>query len=125
MNETPEDFWEWINNHMTSRELAAAPVMESASAAMEETIEAATEPEMAHAIPENVRLVLDVKILDSHSRIAVCSRSFSRNQILRTELLSRFPCSKFNDAGVSLSDESLVQFLAGCDGAIIALEDIT
>ena len=66
-----------------------------------------------------------MKILDIHSRIAVCSRSFSRNQTLRTELLSRFPCSKFNDAGVSLRDESLVEFLAGCDGAIIALEDIT
>lgn len=66
-----------------------------------------------------------MKKLTTESRIAVCSRSFSRNPILRKELLSRFPRSRFNDAGVSLGKGSLVDFLSGHDGAIVALEDIT
>ena len=55
-------------------------------------------------------------------RIAVCSRSFSRNEVLREELLSRYELVTFNEAGQSLSGESLVNFLKGHDKAITALE---
>lgn len=62
--------------------------------------------------------------LNTKSRIAVCSRSFSRNQILRNELLSRYSNVKFNDEGLILKDEYLVEFLKDADKAIIALEVI-
>ena len=57
-------------------------------------------------------------------KIAVCSRSFSQNNVLRSKLLEEYEHVKFNDDGISLSGDSLVHFLEGCDGAIIALEII-
>lgn len=57
-------------------------------------------------------------------RIAVCSRSFSRNPTLRAELLARYAEVTFNDAGAQLVGKSLVEFLAGHDKAITALEVI-
>lgn len=57
-------------------------------------------------------------------RVAVCSRSFSRNEVLRSELLERYKNVTFNDAGASLHGDSLVRFLEGHEKAIIALERI-
>ena len=57
-------------------------------------------------------------------RVAVASRSFSRNEVLRAELLSQFPNTTFNDAGVSLKGAALVEFLQDTDRAVIALEPI-
>jgi phosphoglycerate dehydrogenase-like enzyme len=57
-------------------------------------------------------------------RIAVTSRSFSRNTILRDELLAQYPQTTFNDAGISLRGDELKNFLNGHDAAIIALEPI-
>lgn len=54
--------------------------------------------------------------------VAVASRSFSRNPILRQELLDRYPRSRFNDAGHVLSGDPLVQFLRGHDKAITGLD---
>jgi len=54
--------------------------------------------------------------------IVVCSRSFSRNEKLRTELKSRYKNVTFNDEGLSLKGKSLVKFLKGHDKAITALE---
>ena len=56
--------------------------------------------------------------------IAVCSRSFSKNKILRTELKLKYKNVKFNDGGLSLSGVTLVEFLSSCEKAIIALEKI-
>ena len=56
--------------------------------------------------------------------VAVCSRSFSRNPILREELLSRYANVTFNDAGLKLEGATLVKFLSGATKAIIALEII-
>src|SRR4051794_34734664 len=58
------------------------------------------------------------------TKVAVCSRSFSKNPVLRAELLARYPAATFNDAGQSLAGESLVAFLRGHDRAITALEAI-
>lgn len=58
-------------------------------------------------------------------RVAVCSRSFSRNPALRTELLSRYEHVTFNERGLQLEGDELVAFLKGHDKAIIALEKIT
>jgi phosphoglycerate dehydrogenase-like enzyme len=55
--------------------------------------------------------------------VAVASRSFSRNAILRQELLDRYPGSRFNDTGpVVLSGDRLVEFLRGYDKAITGLD---
>lgn len=61
----------------------------------------------------------------SHAtKVAVCSRSFSQNSILRNELLARYQQTTFNDAGIQLKGDSLVDFLRGHDKAITALETI-
>ena len=56
--------------------------------------------------------------------IAVCSRSFSKNKILRDELKLKYKNVKFNDEGLTLIGSTLVEFLSGFDKAIIALEQI-
>ena len=62
--------------------------------------------------------------MKSSVKVAVCSRSFAQNQILRAELLQRYERVTFNDAGVQLSGDSLVEFLSGHEKAITALEVI-
>jgi phosphoglycerate dehydrogenase-like enzyme len=55
-------------------------------------------------------------------KVVVCSRSFSQNNILRTELLKRYKYVKFNDDGLKLAGESLITFMRGHTKAITALE---
>jgi D-3-phosphoglycerate dehydrogenase len=62
--------------------------------------------------------------LNSRDRVAVCSRSFSSNAVLRAELLARYAKVTFNDAGRQLAGDALVEFLQGHDKAITALEVI-
>jgi D-3-phosphoglycerate dehydrogenase len=57
-------------------------------------------------------------------KVAVCSRSFSRNVELRKELLSRYERVTFNETGRQLEGDDLVEFLSGHDKAITALERI-
>ena len=56
--------------------------------------------------------------------VAVVSRSFSKHPILRSKVLKIYPDAKFNDKGLSLSGDSLVEFLSGHEKAITALEVI-
>ena len=56
--------------------------------------------------------------------IAVTSRSFSKNPILRKKILKLYPNVKFNDEGLLLNGDKLVKFLKGYKKAIIALETI-
>ena len=56
--------------------------------------------------------------------VAVASRSFSKHPILRGKVLENYPDTKFNDQGLSLSGDSLVEFLSGYEKAITALEVI-
>jgi phosphoglycerate dehydrogenase-like enzyme len=57
------------------------------------------------------------------SAVAVASRSFSRNPILRQELLDRYPGSRFNDVGPAvLSGDALARFLTGHSTAITGLD---
>jgi D-3-phosphoglycerate dehydrogenase len=57
-------------------------------------------------------------------KIAVCSRSFSRNQQLRAELLARYEKVTFNETGRQLEGDDLIAFLRGHNKAITALERI-
>ena len=62
--------------------------------------------------------------MNPNVKVAVCSRSFSSNPILRAELLARYQQVTFNDAGLQLKGDALVEFLSGHDKAITALEPI-
>lgn len=62
--------------------------------------------------------------MNTTSKVAVCSRSFSQNPTLRAELLTRYQHVSFNDAGRQLIGEDLVEFLWEHDKAIVALETI-
>ncbi|MBT5399624.1 phosphoglycerate dehydrogenase [bacterium] len=57
-------------------------------------------------------------------KVAVCSRSFSKNITLREELLRKYKNVTFNDDGIKFDKEGLIEFLDGHDKAIIALENI-
>jgi D-3-phosphoglycerate dehydrogenase len=58
------------------------------------------------------------------TRVAVTSRSFSRHQVLREELLERYPDATFNDDGLKFIGDDLVDFLKGHEKAITALETL-
>jgi len=56
--------------------------------------------------------------------LAVASRSFSKHPVLRESVLKKYPDAKFNDQGVSLIGQDLVDFLKDSRMAITALETI-
>jgi len=56
--------------------------------------------------------------------IAVASRSFSKHPKLRSELLERYLDVQFNDKGIPLSGQELVNFVKGREKLIIGLEKI-
>lgn len=62
--------------------------------------------------------------MNEFDKVAVCSRSFSANRVLREELLARYRHVTFNDQGLQLIGDSLVGFLQGHDKAITALETV-
>ena len=56
------------------------------------------------------------------TRIAVCSSIFSRNPILRAELLAKYPDARFHEDYELLSGERLSAFIGEADKTISALE---
>jgi D-3-phosphoglycerate dehydrogenase len=58
-------------------------------------------------------------------RVAVPNISFSQNATLRGELLALYPDARFNDQSRRMSEDELIDFLAGCDAAIMGLEPLT
>ena len=60
----------------------------------------------------------------SLKKIAICSRSFSRNKTLRAEILSKYDNVIFNDKGLALNGAGLVDFLHDATHVISALEMI-
>jgi len=58
------------------------------------------------------------------TRVAVCSRSFSRHSVLRRELLEKYPDVTFNDDELVLTGGELVEYLNGHEKAITALETL-
>jgi len=63
--------------------------------------------------------------MNTIDRVAVCSRSFSKNPLLRNELLARYKHVTFNDGGRQLEGNDLINFLKGHNKAITALEKVT
>ena len=61
--------------------------------------------------------------MNTSDKIAVCSRSFSNNRILRHELCERYKHVFFN-SGERLKGVHLIEFLRNCSRAIIALETV-
>jgi len=57
-------------------------------------------------------------------KIAVCSRSFSKNETLKKLLLSKYKNVKFNETGKQLDGSQLVNFLKDSTKAIVGLEKI-
>lgn len=72
--------------------------------------------------PPNHRNARNVR--NTKDRVAVASRSFSLNPILRAELLERYEHVTFNDDGRRLVGANLVSFLKGHQKAITALETV-
>lgn len=57
-------------------------------------------------------------------KVAVTSKSFSKNEFLIAELKKHFSDVKLNYATKKLTDEEVIKFFQDCDGAIVALEEI-
>ncbi|MDC1035684.1 phosphoglycerate dehydrogenase [Alphaproteobacteria bacterium] len=62
--------------------------------------------------------------MNVEDKVVVCSRSFSANKELCTELLSRYRQVKFNDKGFSLSGDILHEFIYDATKVIVGLENI-
>lgn len=60
--------------------------------------------------------------MNTHDKVAVCSRSFSIHPSLRKELLARYENVKFNESGLVLEGNELVSFLHGYEKTITGLE---
>lgn len=60
--------------------------------------------------------------MNFQDNIAVTSRSFSKNKVLRETISNHYMHIKFNDEGLKLENESLIHFLKDCDKAIVGLE---
>ena len=58
------------------------------------------------------------------TRIVVTSRSFSKHPVLRAELLARYDDVTFNDDGLELRGDALIDYMAGHEKAITALEPL-
>lgn len=57
-------------------------------------------------------------------KVAVTSRSFSKNLILREKLLEKYPDSYFNEKGQNYTCEELIEFLKSASAAIVGLEKV-
>jgi len=62
--------------------------------------------------------------MNTVDKVAVCSRSFSKNSFLREKLLLKYSNVKFNDSGMQLYGQDLIEFLSDYTKAIIGLEEI-
>lgn len=58
-------------------------------------------------------------------RIAVPSISFSQTETLRREILALYPDTRFNERGVRMNEQELIEFLSDRDAAIMGIEAMT
>lgn len=57
-------------------------------------------------------------------RIVVTSSSFSKTNILQKELTAVFPESTFNENGIKLQGNELIEYIGDADGLIVGLEKL-
>ncbi len=76
---------------------------------------------MTSVFDESMQVAVPQNKLD---RVAVCSRSFSQDPILREELLKRYEHVTFNETNRTLTGEELIGFLRGHEKAVVGLEVI-
>lgn len=57
-------------------------------------------------------------------KVKVSTVAFSKELVLRSELLQYFPDAEFNEAGIRFSKDELISFLKDADAAIIGLDKI-
>jgi D-3-phosphoglycerate dehydrogenase len=62
--------------------------------------------------------------MNKTDKVAVCSRSFSKNPTLRAELQARYEQVTFNETGHQLEGDDLITFLRGYNKVITGLERI-
>jgi len=74
--------------------------------------------------PRNWKSNRYLQNMKSTTPIAVASRSFSKHPILRSDLLERYIDVQFNDKGIPLSGQELINFAKGREKLIIGLEII-
>lgn len=60
--------------------------------------------------------------MNQSTLVAVTSRAFSKNPLLRNELLAKYPHAKFNETGEKLEDNKLIAFLNNCEKVIAGIE---
>ncbi len=58
------------------------------------------------------------------TRVAVTSRSFSKHPVLREALCAQYAQVTFNDQGLTLQGDALIEFLKAHDAAIVGLEKL-
>lgn len=63
--------------------------------------------------------------LSADAIVKVTSPSFSKNPLLREELLHSYPNACFNDEGKRLEGDALIEWLSDADAAVIGLEPLT
>ncbi|RZO37414.1 MAG: phosphoglycerate dehydrogenase [Rhodospirillaceae bacterium] len=59
------------------------------------------------------------------TRVAIPSISFCQTEILRAEVLARYPDTRFNEEQRRMREDELIVFLADRDAAIMGLENLT
>lgn len=59
------------------------------------------------------------------TRVAIPSISFCQTDILRAEVLAKYPDTRFNEEQRRMTDDELVVFLSDRDAAIMGLENLT
>ena len=62
--------------------------------------------------------------MKNKSKVVVCSRSFSKNKVLQSELLTKYENVKFNSKGLKLKDLTLINFIEDAEKIIVGLEKI-
>ena len=60
----------------------------------------------------------------SDAKIKAASRSFSKNPVLRQELITAFPNAEFNDEGLTFDESTLPAFVGDANGVVVGLEPI-
>lgn len=65
-----------------------------------------------------------MKLSKKNTKVFVTSVSFSKNEILKKKLLSKYPNTSFNKLGRRLTSEELIYYARNCEKLIIALDKI-